>query len=254
MELNYKVFGEGDSVIILHGFLGSLDNWQSVAKDLSANYKVYLIDLRNHGKSSHTLEHSYALMSEDLVEFFKQNQITKASVIGHSMGGKAAMFFATLYPSLVDKLVVIDIGVKYYPPHHQEVLGALNSVDLALVSSRQEVESHLMQKLNDNGVVQWLMKNLKREGDAFQWKFNLKDLTSEIENIGEALPEETEFLNPTLFIRGGNSHYVLDDDIEGIIQHFPLLKMETIAQAGHWVHAERPQEFNDVLQKFLKNH
>jgi len=254
MELNFKVFGEGEPVIILHGFLGSLDNWQSVAKDLSYGYKVYLIDLRNHGKSEHTSKHSYALMSEDLKEFFQQHNITNASVIGHSMGGKTAMFFAALNPILVAQLVVIDIGVKYYPPHHQEVLGALNCIDLSLVTSRQEVEAHLMQKLNDNGVVQWLMKNLKREGDAFQWKFNLKDLSTEIENIGEALPEEAEFLNPTLFIRGGNSHYVLDEDIEGIMQHFPLVKMETITNAGHWVHAERPHEFNDVLQKFLKNH
>ncbi len=254
MELNFKVFGEGESVIILHGFLGSLDNWQSVAKDLSASFKVYLIDLRNHGKSEHTSKHSYALMSEDLKEFFEQQNISSANIIGHSMGGKTAMFFATHNPQLVDKLVVIDIGVKYYPPHHQDVLDALNSSDLSVISSRQEVEAHLMQKLNDNGVVQWLMKNLKREGDAFQWKFNLKDLSTEIENIGEALPEEAEFLNPTLFIRGGNSHYVLDEDIADIIQHFPLVKMETIAQAGHWVHAERPQEFNDVLQKFLKNH
>ncbi len=254
MELNFKVFGEGESVIILHGFLGSLDNWQSVANYLSNDFKVYLIDLRNHGKSEHTLKHSYALMSEDLKEFFLQQDICSANVIGHSMGGKTAMFFAAHYPQLVDKLVVIDIGVKYYPPHHQDVLGALNSIDLSVVSSRQEVETQLMQKLDDDGVVQWLMKNLKREGDAFQWKFNLKHLSTEIENIGEALPEEAEFLNPTLFIRGGNSHYVLDEDIEDIIHHFPLVKMEKIPQAGHWVHAERPQEFNDVLQKFLKNH
>jgi pimeloyl-ACP methyl ester carboxylesterase len=254
MELNFKEFGEGQPVIILHGFLGSLDNWQIIAKDLSADFKVYLVDLRNHGKSEHTPKHSYALMSEDLKEFFAQQNIKNAYVVGHSMGGKAAMFFAAENPQLVDKLVVIDIGVKYYPPHHQDVLGALNSIDLLGVSSRAEVENHLMQHLKDNGVVQWLMKNLKREGNTFEWKFNLKDLTTEIENIGEALSDDAEYSNPTLFIRGGNSRYVLDEDIEGIMQHFPLVKMETIANAAHWVHAERPQEFGEVLQKFLKNH
>lgn len=254
MELNFKEFGEGQPVIILHGFLGSLDNWQSIAKDLSANFKVYLIDLRNHGKSQHSAKHSYLLMSDDLKEFCVQQKIQNVCLVGHSMGGKTAMFFATQHPSLVDKLVVIDIGVKYYPPHHQDVLGALNSIDLTHVSSRQEVESHLMQHLKDNGVVQWLMKNLKREVNDFEWKFNLKDLTKEVDNIGEALPENAEFTNATLFIRGGNSNYVLDEDIEGIMQHFPLVKMETIANAGHWVHAERPNEFGEVLQKFLKNH
>jgi len=253
MELNFKVFGNGQPLVILHGFLGSLDNWQSLAKDFSNDFKVYLVDLRNHGKSEHASKHSYALMSDDLREFFQQQNISNAVVLGHSMGGKTAMFLATHYPQLVDKLVVVDIGPKYYPPHHQSVLNALNSIDLNTVTSRQEVESHLMQQLNDNNVVQWLMKNLKREGNSFQWKFNLKDLTAEIENIGESLPEDSEFHGPTLFIRGGNSNYVLDEDIENIVEHFPMVKMETIEGAAHWVYAERPQEFSAALQKFLKN-
>lgn len=253
MVLNYKVLGEGQPLVILHGFLGSLDNWQSLAKDFSTDYKVFLIDLRNHGKSEHTSKHSYALMSEDLHKFFKEQNITNTIVVGHSMGGKTAMFLASHYPQLVDKLVVVDIGPKYYPPHHQSVLNALNSIDLSSVNSRQEVENHLMLQLNDQGVVQWLMKNLKRDGNDFQWKFNLKDLTSEIENIGEALPIGAEFLGPTLFIRGGNSNYVQDEDIETIVEHFPMVKLETIKDAAHWVHADRPQEFGIALQKFLKN-
>ncbi len=254
MVLNYKVLGQGQPLIILHGFLGSLDNWQGIAKELSDEYQVYIIDLRNHGKSEHHSKHSYAEMSEDLQQFFQEHKISKAHVLGHSMGGKIAMFFACENEKLVDKLVVVDIGPKYYPQHHQSVLNALNAVDLEKVSSRQEVEKQLMDQLNDMGVVQWLMKNLKREsGESFTWKFNLKDLTKEIENIGEALPEKAEFSNSALFLRGGNSNYVLEEDIDLMLEKFPLMKMETMKGAGHWVHAEQPQEFVNVVRKFLKN-
>ncbi|MFM7021604.1 MAG: alpha/beta fold hydrolase [Flavobacteriales bacterium] len=255
MQLNYKVSGEGEAVIVLHGFLGSLDNWQSLMKELSVNYKVYLIDLRNHGKSEHDKHHNYWLMENDLSEFMLAQNISSAYIIGHSMGGKTAMFFAVQNPGRVDKLIVVDIGPKYYSQHHQSVLNALNSVDLANVSSRQEVENHLMQQLHDVGVVQWLMKNLKREsGESFAWKFNLEGLTREVENIGEALPENAEFTNPTLFIRGGRSNYILDEDIELITQIFPVARLATIPKAGHWVHAEQPEEFSAVIHSFLKNH
>ena len=255
MQLNYKVAGEGQPVIILHGFLGSLDNWQSLAKELSVSYKVYIIDLRNHGKSEHAEKHNYMLVENDLLEFMNEQNISSAHILGHSMGGKAAMFFATQHPERVDKLIVADIGPKYYPQHHQQILSALNSVDLTKVSSRQEAENSLMQQLNDVGIVQWLMKNLKREsGESFSWKFNLIGLTKEVENIGEALPDSAYFSNPALFIRGGKSNYILDDDIELITQIFPAAKLATIPMAGHWVHAEQPEEFLAVVLSFLKNH
>ncbi len=255
MQLNYKVAGEGQPLIILHGFLGSLDNWQSLAKELSVNYKVYIIDLRNHGKSEHADHHNYMLMENDLLEFMNEQNISSAHILGHSMGGKAAMFFAIQNPERVDKLIVVDIGPKYYPQHHQTILSALTAVDLMEISSRQEVENQLMTQLNDVGIVQWLMKNLKREsGESFSWKFNLSGLTKEVENIGEALREDAYFSNPVLFIRGGKSPYILDEDLELITQVFPFAKLATIPKAGHWVHAEQPEEFLAVVLSFLKNH
>jgi esterase len=255
MQLNYKVAGGGESLIILHGFLGSLDNWQSLAKELSANYKVYIIDLRNHGKSEHAEKHNYMLMTNDLLEFMNEQNIPSPNILGHSMGGKVAMFFAVQHPERVDKLIVVDIGPKYYPQHHQQILSALNSVDLTLISSRQEAENILMQKLNDIGIVQWLMKNLKREsGESFSWKFNLTGLTKEVENIGEALSDTAYFPDPVLFIRGGKSNYILDDDLDMITQIFPAAKLASIPLAGHWVHAEQPEEFLAVVLSFLKNH
>ncbi len=255
MQLNYKILGEGEPLIILHGFLGSLDNWQSLAKELSADYKVFMIDLRNHGKSEHADKHNYMLMENDLLEFMNNQNISSAHFLGHSMGGKAAMFFAVQNPERVDKLIVVDIGPKYYPQHHQQILSALNAADLTAIVSRQEVENILIKQLHDVGVVQWLMKNLKREsGESFSWKFNLVGLTREVENIGEALPEESYFPNPVLFIRGGKSNYISDEDIDSITQIFPMAKLATLPLAGHWVHAEQPEEFLAVVHSFLKNH
>jgi len=255
MLLNYKVMGEGAPLLILHGFLGSLDNWQSIAKDLSNNCKVYLLDLRNHGKSEHSDEHNYSVMQNDVLQFMREQNIAVAHILGHSMGGKVAMFFATQHPEMVDQLIVVDIGPKYYPPHHQNILSALQAINLLVISSRQEAERILMEHLHDVGIVQWLMKNLKREsGESFSWKFNLNGLAKEVENIGEALPIDTYFPNPTLFIRGGRSNYILDEDIETITQHFPAAILSTVSSAGHWVHAEQPEEFVALIRNFLKNH
>ena len=255
MLLNYKVLGEGTPLLILHGFLGSLDNWQSIAKELSSTYKVYLLDLRNHGKSAHSIEHNYTLMQRDVLQFMDDQNIRLAHILGHSMGGKAAMFFATQHPEMVDQLIVVDIGPKYYPPHHQNILSALQAVNLPAINSRQEAERILMEYLNDIGIVQWLMKNLKREsGESFSWKFNLCGLAKEFENIGEALPTDAYFPNSTLFIRGGRSNYILDEDIEVITQHFPTAMLSTVSLAGHWVHAEQPEEFVALIRNFLKNH
>ena len=247
--------GEGAPLLILHGFLGSLDNWQSIAKDLSNNCKVYLLDMRNHGKSAHSDEHNYSAMQYDVLQFMREQNIAVTHILGHSMGGKVAMFFATQHPEMVDQLIVVDIGPKYYPPHHQKILSALQAVNLPVISSRQEAERILMEHLHDVGIVQWLMKNLKREsGESFSWKFNLNGLAKEVENIGEALPIDAYFPNPTLFIRGGRSNYILDEDIEAITQHFPAAMLSTVSVAGHWVHAEQPEEFVALIRNFLKNH
>ena len=171
MNLNFKEFGIGFPVVILHGLLGSLDNWQTIARkmsDLSSTrempFRIYILDQRNHGKSPHTDEMNYDLLSNDLFEFFEQNNIDKAHVVGHSMGGKAAMQFALMYPRLVEKLVVVDIAPSQAEDHHSYVFEALDAADVAHATSREQVQAVLDEKIGeDKTTIQFLMKGLQRD-------------------------------------------------------------------------------------------
>ena len=249
MELNFKVFGEGEPVIILHGFLGSLDNWQSVAKDLSYGYKVYLIDLRNHGKSEHTSKHSYALMSEDLKEFFQQHNITNASVIGHSMGGKTAMLFATTYDYFVQKLIVVDIAPRFYPIHHEAILKGLSLLNFGNIASRKEADEQLKAHVFDVGTRLFLLKNLYwSEKGTLGLRINLEVLAKNVHEVGEPLPSSNNFTGETLFLKGDASEYISIDDESTIKHHFPNSQIKIIQNAGHWLHAENPVDFyNSVI-------
>lgn len=252
VALNYKVFGEGKPLIIVHGLFGSLDNWQTHAKTLSAYFQVILVDARNHGHSPHTDEHNYDLMAADLLMLLDEMKLEKAHFIGHSMGGKAVMRFAQLYPEKVDKLIVADMGVKAYAAHHDLILQGLNSIDFDVVTSRSEAEKTMSEFIQDNSVRQFLMKNLYwvEPGKRMAWRMNVAVLEREMSQILVGLPDEICMM-PTLFIRGALSNYVLDGDLEHIETLFPSFTMESIDQAGHWVHAEKPQEFLDAVLKFL---
>lgn len=177
IHLNYKVYGQGNPLIILHGLFGSLDNWVSHARILSENYSVYLLDQRNHGKSPHRDEWDYSVMAEDLYDFLNQHGIYKASLLGHSMGGKTVMQFATRYPEMCEKLIIADMAPKDYPPHHDEILAAMNSLDLSQMKSRKEAQEWLSQRLDDAAIIQFLLKSLGRdENKQFRWKFNFRIL------------------------------------------------------------------------------
>ena len=248
-----NIIGEGKPLLIIHGFLGSSDNWKSLGM-LYANegFQVHMLDLRNHGKSFWSDEFDYKVMSDDVLEYCKNNNLEKVSIIGHSMGGKVAMLFATTYPEMVDKLIIADIGPKYYAPHHQDILAGLNAVDFSLKPSRTEVEEILFPYIPDFGTRQFLMKNLFwKEKEQLAFRFNLEVFNNQIEVIGEALPNENYFDKPTLFIRGGNSKYILDSDFESIKTHFPKAIFETIPNAGHWLHAENPKLFLKLSSEFL---
>lgn len=253
--LNFKVFGESDAVlIILHGLFGSLDNWQSIAQTLSKTHKVFIVDQRNHGKSPHYSEHSYSLMAHDLKEFMDQENIEKASLLGHSMGGKTVMQFAVDFPSMVEKLIVADIAPKYYAPHHQSILKALNAVDFNQHKTRKKVEEILRENLSDEGSIQFLLKGLTWDGqETLKWKFNLKTLQKDIENIGEELNGYAYFTNPTLFLKGDKSNYILDSDVDKIEEIFPLAKIKSVKDAGHWLHADNPKDFVAEVESFLSN-
>ena len=254
MKLAYQETGEGEAIIILHGLFGSSDNWLSVAKELSENYKVYLLDLRNHGDSPHTEEFTYAAMAEDIAEFVQQHQIKDPIVVGHSMGGKTAMRFSVEHPELLKKLVVVDIAPRYYPPHHQTILAGLKAIDVENLKSRKEADTVLSEYINELGVRQFLLKNLGRsKGGGYEWKLNLPVIDEKIENIGEALGEDKHFDKPTLFINGTTSNYIKKEDEEMIRKIFPNASIQPIEGAGHWVHAEKPEEFLSVLQSFIRS-
>lgn len=252
MILNSKKLGQGKPLIIMHGLFGMLDNWMSVANQLQDQYTLYLLDLRNHGKSPHTEDFNYAVMAEDVRAFMDQEGILSAYVLGHSMGGKVAMTLAQKYPDYVEKLVVVDIAPKYYPTVQDVVLDALLAVNFQIQKSRKEVESVLRQYLQEEDVIQFLMKNMywKEEG-VLAWKFNLPAISKHISNIGQAT-DAHRFEKPTLFVRGALSNYIKPEDEQDIHTLFTHVQIQTIPDCGHWVHAEKPNEFIQILTRFLR--
>lgn len=252
MQLHYKQYGQGQPLLILHGFMGSLDNWHTLGTQFGNSHSVFAIDQRNHGKSPHSDKHTLALMVHDVKQFIETHQLEKVSIIGHSMGGKVAMQFALDYPYLVNKLIVVDISPRQYKRGHDDVFKAIFAVELAQIESRKQAEQMMEMHVPDFGTRQFLLKNLdRREDGSYAWKMNLKILHADYEEIIKAIISETSFPNPTLVIKGGNSRYILDDDLLDFNQLFPNNTVVTIPNAGHWVHAEAPQLFFEAVNNFL---
>lgn len=254
MKLNYKTFGEGKPLIILHGLFGSLDNWLTLGKEFAEFRKVYLVDQRNHGQSPHSDEFSYEAMAADLDEFIQEHDIHDAAILGHSMGGKTAMTYAVSYSGDWDRIIVVDIAPKYYPVHHQGIIDALRKLEIGSMKTRGEAEDALSADLKDEGQRMFLLKNLRRNKEGgFSWKMNLDAIEENIEDIGQGLEERRSTEKPALFIRGEKSHYVNDKDFILINQHFPNARIETIKGAGHWVHAEKPEALFEMVRDFLRD-
>jgi len=249
-----KIEGIGKPLLILHGFLGMSDNWKTLGSHYaSEGFQVHLLDLRNHGRSFHSDDFSYDFMVQDVFEYCQSNALKKIDIIGHSMGGKVAMLFSVKFPLIVDKLVIADIGPKYYKPHHQAILAGLNAINFSQKPDRGQVEEVLKKFISDVGTRQFLMKSLYWvETGQLGFRFNLKVFNVKIDEIGVSLPEKTLFSGPTLFLRGGNSSYILDEDFAGIQNQFPNATLVTIPNVGHWLHAENPTLFLEETLKFLK--
>ncbi|WP_309610068.1 alpha/beta fold hydrolase [Flavobacterium sp.] len=249
-----KIEGQGQSLLILHGFLGMSDNWKTLsAQYATKGFQVHTLDLRNHGKSFHSDDFSYEILVQDVVDYCQFHQLKSIDIIGHSMGGKVVMLLATKYPELIRKLIVADIGPKFYPQHHQTILKALNAVDFSKKPSRADVENIVSEYISDFGTRQFLLKNLYwKEPGQLAFRFNLKVFNEKIDKIGEALPLNNHFEKNTLFLRGEKSDYILDSDFEAIMHHFPKAEIATIANAGHWLHAENPTAFFEKTIAFLK--
>ncbi len=246
--------GHGQPLLILHGLFGTLDNWATLAKRLAEHYNVFLVDLRNHGRSPHSEEHNYDAMADDVLRLVDELQIATPAIMGHSMGGKVAMKYALKYPTRLTKLIVVDIAPKAYPPHHDEIIDALQSVDLSKATSRGEIDQQLAQSIKEEDVRLFLMKNLyRKEDNTFGWRMNLDALEKNYEHIAAAVTSEVPFKKHALFIKGGRSRYIKQEDIYSCIEHlFTMVEVETIPNAGHWVHAEAPDEVYDLVTRFLE--
>jgi esterase len=254
MMLYSKIEGTGKPLLILHGFLGMSDNWKTLAAQYaSEGFSVHALDLRNHGRSFHSEEFTYAAMANDVLDYCNAKGLDVVDIIGHSMGGKVAMLFAVTNPEKVRKLIIADIGPKSYAPHHDEILAALNAVDFSKKPSRADVEEAMKSYVPDFGTRQFLMKSLYwKSPEQLAFRFNLDVFNKNRDLVGEPLPKDSVFEKPTLFIRGGNSNYIKDEDMDLIRKHFPNAVLETVPDAGHWLHAENPRVFFEKTLAFLK--
>ena len=251
MKLFSREYGDGEPLIILHGLLGSSDNWLTQAKLLSPRFKVYTIDQRNHGQSPHDDAFDYQSMVNDLIEFLDDHHLENPVLIGHSMGGKTVMNFALQHPDRVNKLVVVDIAPRAYNLEHYTLINAMAKLPLAEIKSRNDADAMLANEVSEPDVRQFLLKNLQRTTEnGFSWKVNLPVIQAQLGNIGVGLLTGGTFSKPTLFIRGRRSAYIKDADLPAIATLFTDSTIETL-EAGHWVQAERPQEFVDTLTRWL---
>ena len=248
-----KIIGEGAPLLILHGYFGMSDNWKSLGNKFGEDFQIHLIDQRNHGRSFHANNFNYDLLVEDIVQYIEHHQLEKVIVLGHSMGGKVAMLFAVKYPTLVAKLIIVDIAPRYYQPHHTDILKALNSVDFLIHNTRKLVDQKIAELIPDIGVRSFLLKNVYwKEKGLLAYRFNLQSLTENNSEVGKALPSFTTFNGETLFLAGGNSGYITESEVPMIKAHFPKAIIKTIANVGHWLHAEKPKAFYELVMRFLK--
>lgn len=253
--LQGNIIGSGKPLLILHGFLGMADNWRTLGTQYAeAGFEVHLLDQRNHGKSFWSPNFNYDVLVEDVNNYLTHHQIAKTIILGHSMGGKTAMQFACLNPEKTEKLLVCDIAPKYYPPHHENIIRALNKLDLNSITTRGEADTALGESITDYGTRQFLLKNLFWvEKGKLAFRFNLEVLSEKMEEIGKAIGLDLHFNGPTLFLKGGRSRYITESDYPEIKRHFPLATVETIENSGHWLHAENPLQFFEKSLHFMKS-
>lgn len=253
--LHSKIYGEERTetpLLVFHGLFGMLDNWGSFGKEFGELMTTHLMDLRNHGRSFHSDSMSHDDLANDILNYMEFHKIEKANLLGHSLGGKAVMQFAINFPEKLNKLIVADISPKAYPPHHQGIIKALQTVDFETVASRQDVEKVLGEYIHEKFVIQFLMKNLYwTEDKKLTWRFNLNTLAEKYTEFVSNAIKFGVFKGPTLFVAGANSNYILPQDSLLIKQQFPDSKIIKIANAEHWVQANNPVDFNAAVKDFL---
>ncbi|RUO62156.1 alpha/beta fold hydrolase [Pseudidiomarina insulisalsae] len=252
--VNYEVMGnKGPAVLLIHGLFGDLDNLKRLARDLEEDHRVIVMDCRNHGDSFHSEKMNYQVMAEDVAQLLAHLKLKKVSIVGHSMGGKLAMEFALSHPEQVHVLVVADVAPVAYDARHRHILDALESIDLSKVKSRQDADQQLAQAVDDRGVRQFLLKNLQRVDDSYQWRLNLPVIDACYDEISGAV-RKGSFDGPVLFIKGGDSNYLTEAHRQAVTSRFNNVDIKIIEGTGHWLHAEKPRIFNRLVRAFLEQH
>jgi esterase len=264
MKLFYRKYGAGPPLIILHGLYGSSDNWVTIAKSLGEKFTVYLPDQRNHGQSPHDKIHDYNSMRDDLHELAVDLKLHKFFLVGHSMGGKTAISFTLKWPEMINGLLVADISpfVNENNKHeafnkHRNILEAIISVDLSLISTRVQAEKILEKKISSEKERGFVLKNLQRNaGSTFSWKLNASALLNNLHKIMEGI-DRSSFIGeqitgfPVIFLKGADSDYLPSSDFRDIQKVFPAAEFIKVPNAGHWIHADQPEEVVKNIKKLL---
>jgi esterase len=250
MQLHYQTIGQGQPLLLLHGLFGSGDNWGRVAKHFANTHQVVCVDLRNHGKSPHSALQTYVEMAADLAELCESLNLQSIDLVGHSLGGKVAMQFATTYAERMRKLVVVDMAIRTYPDAQTHLMDAMLAINLNAISSRSEADALLATSVSSQTIRQFLLMNLIKVDGKLQWRINLPALKANYPNIREAICATAQYPKPCLFIYGERSDYVLGDDIAQLKTHFSQAQFASLP-TGHWVHAEQTEPFIHLVDSFL---
>ena len=256
MDLNHQCFEtetSGNTLLILHGLFGSARNWRGLARQLSDAYKVIVVDMPNHGGSPWLDRADYVTMAEAIAVFMDSQGLIGATVLGHSMGGKAAMVLSMTRPELVAGLIVADIAPVPYAQRNDVYIEAMESVNLAILKTRSDADTQLAMFVEDAGLRGFFLLNLVQEGEAFRWRNNLtglKEMLPELQSFPE-MPDGSFYGGPVLFLDGEQSSYILPDHLPVIRSHFPHARLEEIRGAGHWVHADQPAAVVVVVREFM---
>ena len=266
MKLYCRILGSGPPLIILHGLYGSSDNWMSIAKMVGDHYKVYLPDLRNHGQSPHSDTMDYKVMSEDILELADRHNLGKFFMAGHSMGGKAAMTFAVTWPERISGMLIADISpfaniperkVEYL--QHKTILRSMFDLNLSEIGTRAKADSTLKERITSEKTRGFILKNLQRSsGNRFAWKLNVPALLNNLDRIMEGvslqdIPEGQISGFPVIFLKGMESDYIDKNEYQQIRKIFPAAEIVEISEAGHWLHADKPEEVAKNLLRLSGN-
>ena len=256
MKLFYRTFGEGPAVIILHGLFGISDNWVTFGKNLAEQgYKAYIPDQRNHGQSPHSPVFNYLALTDDLYEFIEDHEIENPVIIGHSMGGKVTARFALENSELIKKVIIVDISLRAYPSRnsHAKIIDGMRRINFDMAKSRTEVDMLLTERIPDFRIRQFILKNLYwKEKDKLAWRINFEAICENLNELFDGIDTIDRFSKPALFIKGGLSDYILPEDFPTIKFNFPNAEIVTIENTSHWVHAEAPEKFAEIVFDFLQ--